>query len=389
MKMEKKIKKMIITIVLDQYGNTNNGTTATAMRFANALKEHGHEVRVITAWNYKEEKCYLVNEYKVPVFDKIIRSQGMVIGKPDDDVIRKAIRGSDVVHLMLPFPLQRRALQIAKEEKVAVTAAFHCQPENVSYTIHMGKIKFVNDFIYHLFYKWLYRDVKKVHCPSNMIANQLKEHGYQNEFHVISNGCLSSFKPKKVERPEIYKDKIVIVTVGRYSREKRHDLLIKAVGRSKYHDHIQLIFCGNGPLRSKFEAMQIGMTNPIELKFCKEEELINILNYADLYVHASDAEIEAISCIEAFSCGLVPIISDSKKSATNQFCLTEECKFKHGNSKDLSQKIDYFIEHPHRIKELSKMYTKYAEQFQLDHCVRQLEEVFAEAIEENKAQYEN
>ncbi|WP_255803261.1 hypothetical protein [Treponema denticola] len=33
--------------------------------------------------------------------------------------------------------------------------------------------------------------------------------------------------------------------------------------------------------------------------FCTQDELIEIISYLDLYVHTADAEIEAISCIEA------------------------------------------------------------------------------------------
>ena len=38
---------MIITLVIDTFGATNNGTTVTCMRTATYLKKHGHEVRVI------------------------------------------------------------------------------------------------------------------------------------------------------------------------------------------------------------------------------------------------------------------------------------------------------------------------------------------------------
>ena len=39
------------------------------------------------------------------------------------------------------------------------------------------------------------------------------------------------------------------------------------------------------------------------------DELRRLINMCDLYVHASDAEIEGISCMEALACGLVPVIS--------------------------------------------------------------------------------
>jgi glycosyltransferase involved in cell wall biosynthesis len=77
---------------------------------------------------------------------------------------------------------------------------------------------------------------------------------------------------------------------------------------------------------------------------------LKIINYSDLYVHASDAESEAISCIEAFSCGKVPIISDSKVSATNHFALDPRCLFKAGKSESLRERIEYFIQHPEAKK---------------------------------------
>ena len=42
---------MVITFVMDQFGETSNGTTMTAMRFADILRKKGHELRVLTASN--------------------------------------------------------------------------------------------------------------------------------------------------------------------------------------------------------------------------------------------------------------------------------------------------------------------------------------------------
>ena len=38
---------MKIVLVIDQFDDANNGTTISARRFAQALKNHGNEVRVI------------------------------------------------------------------------------------------------------------------------------------------------------------------------------------------------------------------------------------------------------------------------------------------------------------------------------------------------------
>ena len=72
------------------------------------------------------------------------------------------------------------------------------------------------------------------------------------------------------------------------------------------------------------------------------------MNSCDLYIHASDAEIEGISCMEALACGLVPVISDSERSATNQYALDERSLFKAGDAGSLAEKIDYWVFQPGR-----------------------------------------
>ena len=58
------------------------------------------------------------------------------------------------------------------------------------------------------------------------------------------------------------------------------------------------------------------------------EPLADFYNQCDLYVHAAEAEIEAIACIEAFASGLVPVIANAKMSATKQFALDKRSLFK-------------------------------------------------------------
>ena len=99
----------------------------------------------------------------------------------------------------------------------------------------------------------------------------------------------------------------------------------------------------------------------------------------DLYIHSADAEIEAISCIEAFACGIVPIIANSPKSATPQFALDDRSLFEAGNSDDLAKKIDYWIENE---AERKQMETKYAENYRIEKSMKKIEGMFEDAIRE-------
>ena len=384
---------MRITLVIDQYvgndGKVNNGTTMTALRLAHKLKEHGHIVKVVTATPNDDENIYVVPKVTIPFFQWIMDAQGMIFAKADKKKIEKAFEGSDVIHFLMPFKLQKKGKEIADKMGIATTAAFHVQPENITYTIGLGRIKPVNKLLYRIFRNGFFNKFNHIHCPSNMIKNELIKNKYKGNLHVISNGIEEGFERRKVEKPEKYKDKIVVLMIGRYSKEKRQDLIIKAIANSKYKDKMVLLLCGRGPWQRGLEKLAKKYNVEVDFKFCKKEELVDVINYSDIYVHASDIEIEAISCMEAFSCGLPPIISDSKLSATNQFALSEHNLFKKGNWKDLTKKIEFFIENPDVKKELSDKYIEYAKQFELDYCVRELEKVFELAIKEKKEELAN
>lgn len=380
---------MIITLVMDQYGDLSNGTTATAMRFAEILRQHGHTVRIVTSiTGVNEDNVYVVPKRNIPIVMRIVRSQGMELAKPDKAILLDAIRGSDIVHFFLPFKLAKAGKVIADKYHVANMAAFHFQPENITYTIKMNKFELLHRAIYKKFQQF-YDKFDHIHIPSEMMRDILDGYRYTAKKHVISNGVNCAFDKRDAVRPPELEGKYLVVMSGRFSREKRQDLIIKAVAASKYRDRIQLILCGRGPWGNTLKKLgkKLLPDRPPLFKFCNREELIDTLNYCDLYVHASDIESEAISCIEAFSCGMVPVISDSKVSATKQFALTDRNLFKCGDAEDLSRKIDYFIEHPEEKDKLSAEYLEYAKNFRLENCVSQLERVFEQVVAENKEKW--
>ena len=168
--------------------------------------------------------------------------------------------------------------------------------------------------------------------------------------------------------------------VGRYSPEKRQDVLIDAISKSKYSDKIQLILGGKGQCYEEYKKQGEKLKNKPIMKFYPKEELINMLSYTDIYVHSADAEIEAISCLEAIALGNVPIISNSKESATVQFAMDSESLFEHGNSLDLAKKIDYFLDNPEYLEKKRKEYSEFAKNFKIEKSIELIEEMFKEEI---------
>ncbi len=158
-------------------------------------------------------------------------------------------------------------------------------------------------------------------------------------------------------------------------------MVIEAVKKSKYSKKIQLVLAGIGPMDEAYRKMAEGMPNPVIFNFYNHNDLKDLYAQSDLYVHASDVEIEALSCMEAFATGLVPVISNSvERSATPQFALDERSLFLPGNSDDLAVKIDYWIEHEEERKRMELEYAELGKKYALDKCVLEMIDMFNDAI---------
>lgn len=387
---------MKILLVSDQFYTANNGMTISGRRFAKALTQHGHTVRVISTdtegkavefWNTDKPEgteisanlSYIMKKQYIPIFDKLVSSQGMTFAKPDDKKLEEAVEWADIIHLLVPFTVSHHAIKIAQRKGKPFTGAFHVQPENITASIHMRHFQIINKGIYRWFRHYIFQYCDYVHCPSKFIANELQKNGYQNKLKVISNGIDPDFTYRKKSKPQEIRSRYIVLMIGRLSIEKRQDVLIRAVAKSKYKDRILLMLAGQGPRKEKLLRLAKKEKIDMTVDFYSKKDLLDLIAISDLYVHAADMEIEAMSCMEAFSAGLVPVISNSEKSATPQFALDERSLFRAGDSQDLAKKIDYWIEHEDEKKAMELEYSKLAQKYRLDDCVRQAEEMFYEA----------
>ena len=388
---------MKIPLVIDTYDTNNNGTSISAQRFAAVLREHGNEVRILTTGEPAPDK-FVLKEFKVPLFNDLIHSQGFQFAQVDLDIIREAVAWADIVHCMMPFALETATKLIADQMHKPSTAAFHIQPENMTSSIGLGKAEWLNDRFYYTFRFLLYQHFNHIHVPSQFMADELIKRGYKAKIHVISNGIDPDFiaaGQRKLSNsdggPTSRSDSslITIVMVGRLSGEKRQDVIINAVPFSKYADRIQLVFAGKGPKYDEYVELGKQLKNPPQFVFLSKPELIDLLLHTDLYVHASDMESEAISCIEAFATGLVPVIANSEDSATPQFALDGRSLFAPGRPKDLARAIDWWLDHPDEKAKMEREYAEAAKKYDIDTSVRLCEQMFREAIEETENQEEN
>ena len=384
---------MNVTVICDVLGKANNGTSVAAYNLINHLKSQGHNVTVVCCDADKkgESGFYIVPTLNLgPIINAALARNEVVPAKADITILEDAIKGADVVHLLMPFPLSWKAVKICEKYGVPMTSSFHVQAEN--FTCHIGLMKsgLATKEVYKYFYKKVYSHCALTHYPTEFIKedfeSNIKKHVPSM---VISNGVSESFfEPAPAEavnrQKAKNKDKFTIVVVGRYSSEKAQQVLIKAIAKSKYKDRIKLIMAGEGPKGRSYRRLVKRNGVDCEMRFIEHEELKEVLNAADLYVHTAYVELESIACLEAIVTGLVPIICDSKRSAARFFAKDDRCLYKKWDSEDLKNKIEYFMDNPDELNACREKYRAQANVSRLTECMNKMEEMLTEASEMHK-----
>ena len=381
---------MNITIVCDVLGEANNGTSLAAYNLINTLVEKGHNVKVVCPDPDKmgRQGYYILRELNVGPLNGYLKKNGVSLAKGDKTVIYQACKDADIVHGLVPFNASKRALKFCQKNHIPFTAGFHMQAENFTSHIFLMASNLVNKATYSFLWSTYFNKVNGVHYPTAFIRDYVAQYNKKNvPAYVISNGVnFKYFYPNKVERPDNLKGKFVIIMSGRLSKEKNQQELLYAVKRSKYEKDIQIMLTGDGPRRNYLMKLikKLNFTNPPIQKLYKHEELHDALWMGDLYVHTSIVEIEAISCLEAIACGMVPVIADSRKSATRKFAIDDRCLYKSRNIQDLTDHIDYWIEHKEEKEKLSEKYREFIKQFDFEDCMNRMEQMLVEV----KANYD-
>ena len=373
---------MIITVVCDVLGEENNGTTIAAMNLIRHLKNNGHTVRILCGDQHKkgEPDYYIVPNLSFgKLLNRYVEKVGVTLAKPEKTVIRKALKGADHVHIMVPLPLGIAACKVARELNISMTAGFHMQAENFTTHLKMNKLQPLNKYVYKFIWKHLYRHVQGIHYPTHFIRNVFEKNiKKETPGYVISNGVHDYVERRETPKPDEFNDKIVILTTGRYAREKAQDILLKAVAKSKYKNKIQLILGGQGPKEKEYRKLAKKLPVAPIFKFYSRTAIIDVLNFCDIYAHPAEVELEGISCIEAIACGKMTIVSNSKLSATKEFAVDEKCIFKNRNASSLAKVIDYWIEHEEERKEYEQKYLESAKVFNQDECMKRMEKMIIE-----------
>ncbi|HVP69252.1 MAG TPA: glycosyltransferase [Anaeromyxobacteraceae bacterium] len=372
-----------IAMVIDAWDEANNGAVVSTRRFTEIFRGQGHEVEVLATGEAAPGKVPL-KTFFIPTPGRIMEKMRLPFAWPDRRILQEVIARQDVVHVQFPFYLGIRTITLARQARVPVVSTFHVQAEHLLHNVNVRSRTLVH-WVYRFFLRTTYNRSDHVVCPSAFAEKEIRRYGLRVPSSVISNGVPPEYRPPTGEGSVRFGGKFTILSVGRLAREKRHDLLIEAVRRSRHEKDIQLVILGDGPLRARLEEQGKALTNPAIFRWLKPAELIPYYGGADLCVHAAEVEVECMSVLEAMACGLPCLIARSPLSATPQFALNDDFLFEAGSREDLTRRIDSWIENPAALARARDDYREASRRYAVETSAERLLEVYRGVVAANGA----
>ncbi|MGD0675489.1 MAG: glycosyltransferase [Polyangiaceae bacterium] len=369
-----------VAFVADTIDGRLGGGVVAAHSLVAALRER-HDVVVVGA-DATGPKDVRVRGFQLPL--QAMRDMQFTMARPDRPALRRAFADADIVHLQFPFLLSAVAIDEARRQSRPVVAAFHVQPENALLNVGI-RWKWLSRWLYRAWVHFIFNRADAVICPTAFAKRKLVEHGLKAPAYVVSNGVPTDVRATaaRSSNPRTGSP-FVILAVGRLAAEKRQDVIIEAVRRSRHRDRIRLVLAGAGPREEALRAQGMDLPNPPEVGFVSRARLLDFLSEADLFVHASEVELEGIAVLEAMSAGVPALIARSEESAASDFALSDDFAFASGDAAHLAAQIDALIENPQRLAAARAQYRAVAEARDFAESVHDVESIYRRVLLETR-----
>ena len=223
---------------------------------------------------------------------------------------------------------------------------------------------------------------------SNTIGNV---HNFYDPERVCENIPLGIVRPDEIaaaprSRYGLSDDDMVLVTVGRLVARKALDQLITIV-KQLNNARVHLFVIGSGPQQPALETIVQELPIETQIHFLgqvEEQEKLEVLRMADIYVSTSQHEGFGIAYLEALAAG-GPIVgyddggqTDFLESGINGYVV------KLNDTAEFQQACQRLLDGPDRRSEIGKHNKVAVEKYYIDHCANQYEKLYEKVIEQHK-----
>ncbi len=231
-----------------------------------------------------------INGYRVPL---ALSASARILLRLQPDLIEAGDAG----------PAAWSALRVKRRLGIPAVAFYHSDMARLAHA-HLGRVAMHATCRYLV---QLYRQFDLVLAPSRLMAQQLRNMGIKGALHQPLGIDSSVFAPHwhsgtLREQLQLPGDTRLLVFAGRFTPEKKLDVLIAAVARLGPPYHLLLVG-GGGPVPRA--------PNVSVMPFLRDQRMLaRLLASCDALVHPGDCETFGLIVLEAMACGL-PVVGTS------------------------------------------------------------------------------
>lgn len=310
---------MRILMLSHGYPPTISGVTVVVQKVARAMVERGHQVTLITASDrgqpYEDEdqgvRLVRIRSGTNPFWSEgrlpLLRSDRLkqIVDQVQPDVINTHDGA------LLSWQLTR-----LNQEKSAIPEVLtaHFLPRFVRYYARVGDTidRVLEDLTWGITLRMI-NAFDHVVFPTVTQQSLFHQEGLLAPSIVISNGIdTGRYQPggiaPELEQRYSLPDRPRLLFVGRLAPDKKISILIEALAKL---DQASLLLVGRGDYRKRLENLvgELGVMERVHfLGFVPEQDLPDVYRASDLFIIASDVEVQSIPTLQAASSGL-PIVA--------------------------------------------------------------------------------
>jgi glycosyltransferase involved in cell wall biosynthesis len=300
-----------------------------------------HEVTVLATGAPAPGKVCLPG-FQIPI--RAMRENRITFGWPSRHLLEPVFASVDLVHVQFPFYLGFAAAKLAVQMGVPLVSAFHVQPENLLYNIHLQSPR-IAGWMHRWWIRNVFEPANAVVVPSRFAGERLQQYGLTTPTYVISNGAHVPPRPRAVrvgtERRQL---PYVLLCVGRLAPEKRQDVIIDAVARCQHRTQVRLVVAGAGHLEPSLRKRAKRLGLPVEFGYVSNERLLQL--YDGNRAHALRGRARGHGGGGCDGGGIAVLVADAPDSAARAFASGPEFHFRPGDATDLAAHIDRLLENP-------------------------------------------
>ncbi|HHX65323.1 MAG TPA: glycosyltransferase family 4 protein [Chloroflexi bacterium] len=314
---------MRILVASHGYPPTVSGVTIVAQKLARAMVARGHDVAVITASERKEaysDEDGGVRLIRVRSRNNPFWAEGPIpyISYNELEEIVDNFR-PDVLHTHETALLALQFTRYCQQNGLPLLASCHYVPRFVvrylsgDTAADSGPI----ESLVWAYSIWLLNRCDHVVFATPTHRRFFLEQGLKTPTTIISNGVdTSRYKPLNGQDEDIERRYDLPVGpralfVGRLAKDKKIDVLIRAMNHIPAELNVYLLLVGRGDDRKRLEELcdDLGLQDRVRfLGFVPEEDMPGLFRVADLFVISSTYEVQSLPTLQAMATGL-PVVA--------------------------------------------------------------------------------